>query len=53
VIQIESVTRFRGTREQLKRFEGLSPEGQGQNLALTAVHVPLYGLDSGKLNRIK
>ena len=31
--------------EQLKSFQGLSPESQGQNLALTVLFVP-YSLDS-------
>ena len=36
--------RFRAKREQLKRCQGLHPESQGQNLALTALCVP-YSLD--------
>ena len=32
--------RFRAKREQLERFEGLSPESQGQNLSLTVSYVP-------------
>ena len=38
--------RFRAKREHLERFEGLSPERQGQNLALNVLHVP-YSLDDG------
>ena len=39
--------RFRAKREQLERFyEGLVPESQGQNLALTVLYVPC-SLDSG------
>ena len=38
--------RVRAKKEQNKRFEGLSPESQGQNLALTALEVP-HSLDSG------
>ena len=34
-------------REELTMFYGLSPESQGQNPALTVLHVP-YLLDSGK-----
>ena len=37
---------FRAKREQLKRFEGPSPEKQGQNLDLTVLFVPSL-LDSG------
>jgi hypothetical protein len=32
--------RFRAKREQLKRFEGLLPESQGQNMVLTVLYVP-------------
>ena len=49
----ESITRiccligsFQAKRGQRKRFQGLLPESQGQNLALTVLHV-LYSLDSG------
>ena len=35
-----------GLREALNTFEGLLPESQGQNLALTVLCVP-YSLDSG------
>ena len=38
---------FRARREELKRFKGLLPESQGQNLALTVLYVP-YLLDSGR-----
>ena len=37
----------RERKEQLERFEGLSPESQCQNLALTVLDVP-YSLDSGR-----
>jgi len=37
----------RAKKEQLRRIEGLPPESQGQNLALTVLHVP-YLLDSGR-----
>ena len=33
-------TCFRAKWEQFKRFQGLRPEGQGRNLALTVLHVP-------------
>jgi len=33
-------------RKQLKTFQQLSPESQGQNLAVTVLYVP-YSLDSG------
>ena len=33
--------------EYLKRFGGILPESQGQNLALTVLHVP-YSLDIGQ-----
>jgi len=33
-------------REELERFQGLLPESQGHNLALTVLCVP-YSLDSG------
>ena len=39
-------SRCRTKREPLQRFYGLSPESQGQSLALTVVYVP-YSLDSG------
>ena len=39
------LVRCRDRRDQLKRFQGLLPESQGQNLALTVLHVP-YSLDS-------
>jgi len=39
--------RFRAKREQLTRVEGLLPESQGQNLALTVLHVPC-SLDIGE-----
>ena len=38
--------RFRAKREQLGKCPGFSPEGQGQNLAVTVVYVPGL-LDSG------
>jgi len=38
--------RCRAKREQLERFQGLLPEGQGQKLALTVLFVP-SSLDSG------
>ena len=38
--------RVRAKREQLERVHGLLPEGQGQNLALTALYV-LCSHDSG------
>ena len=38
--------RGRAKREQLKRFSGLLPESQGQNLAVAAFHVP-DSLDCG------
>ena len=37
--------RFRAKREQLEWVKGLYPESQGQNLALTVLHV-LYSLDT-------
>jgi hypothetical protein len=37
---------FERQKKHLKRFPGLSPESQDQNLALTVLHVP-YLLDSG------
>jgi hypothetical protein len=40
------ISRFRAKRTQLKPFEGLSPEIQGHNLAVTVLHVP-FSLDSG------
>ena len=39
--------RFRVGREPFKTFQGLLPERQGQNLALTLSYVP-YSLDSGE-----
>ena len=39
--------RCRARREHLTRVEGLAPESQGWNLALTVLCVP-YSLDSGK-----
>ena len=36
----ESTSRYQAKMEQLKRFEGLLPESQGQNLALTVLDVP-------------
>ena len=42
--QIPSGSRIRAKRQQLPRVEGLSLESQGQNLALTVLHVP-YSLD--------
>ena len=39
--------RSRARREQLKRFLGLLPESQGQNLAVTVLYVP-HSLDSGR-----
>jgi len=38
--------RFQAKRGQLKRFQGLLPESQGQNRALTVLYVP-NSLDSG------
>ena len=38
--------RFRAKKEQPKRFEGLSPDSHGHNLALTVLYVPC-SLDSG------
>ena len=40
-----SQVRARAKREPLDRFEGLLPESQGRNLALTVLHVPCL-LDS-------
>ena len=37
---IAIVARLRAKREQLQTFQGLSPESQGQNLALTVFYVP-------------
>ena len=42
---------IRAKREQLKTFQGLLPERQDQNLAVTALCVP-YSLDSEKDNRL-
>ena len=42
------MARFRAKREQLRKFTGLSPESQGQNLALTVLCV-LYSLNSGRV----
>ena len=39
------VYRFRAKTKQLETVEGLLPESQGQNLALTVLYVP-YSLDS-------
>jgi hypothetical protein len=41
---------FRAKREQLEIFQGISPESQGQNQALTVSHVP-YSLSSGPQTR--
>ena len=38
--------RFRAKREQFTSLEIRVPEGQGQNLALTVLHL-LFSLDSG------
>ena len=38
--------RFRARRGQLETLEGLLPDSQGQNLALTVLYMP-YSLDSG------
>ena len=38
--------RFRAKRGKLKMFEGLLPESQRQNLAVSAIYVP-YSLDGG------
>ena len=38
--------RFRAKGKQLKTLEGLEPQRQGQNLALTVLRLP-YSLDSG------
>ena len=38
--------RCRANMEKLARFEGLSPESQGQHLGLTVLHVPC-SLESG------
>ena len=43
---IHTVYRFRAKRDQLEKFEGLSLESQGQNLALTVLYAS-YSLDSG------
>ena len=32
-------TRYRAERKQLERFQGLLPEIQGQNLAVTVLHM--------------
>ena len=37
--------------ERTKRVEGLVPESQGQNLALTVLYVP-YSLDSGSAKHV-
>ena len=37
---------FRAKREQLKKIEGLLPESQGQNLAVTGIYLP-SSLNSG------
>ena len=44
--------RFRAKRDQLTRFQGLSPESQGQDQVLTVLHVPC-SLDSGLLTSPK
>ena len=41
--------RFRAKKEQLKKIEGLSPESQGQNLAVKVLCVPRL-LDNGRDN---
>ena len=41
--------RVRAKRAQLHRFQGLLPESQGHNLALTVLYVP-YSLISGTQN---
>ena len=46
------VGRSRTKRDQLKRVEGLFPERQGQNLAVTVLDVP-YSLDSGQQQKRK
>jgi len=45
-----AVSRVRAKREHLGRLKGLSPESQGQNMALTVLFVP-NSLDSGVLGR--
>jgi len=42
-----SSPRLRAKREQLERYQGLSPESQGQTLALTVLDAP-YSIDSGR-----
>jgi len=43
---LRSPFRFLAKKENPKRFEGLLPASQGQNLAFIVLHVP-YSLDSG------
>ena len=50
-IGAHSARRFRAKTEQLKTLQGLLRQSQGQNLALTAAHVPL-SLDSGRATLI-
>ena len=43
------IVRFRTKREQLKSFQGLVSESQGQNMALTVLYVPCSVLLAAKL----
>ena len=47
----DSWCRFRAKREHLQGVEGLLPESQGQNLAVTVLDVP-RSLDSGAAGRV-
>ena len=46
--RVFALVRFRANRKQLNKVQGLLREREGQNLALTVLHVP-YSLDSGML----
>ena len=43
------ICRCRAKREQLNKFQGLSPESRGQNLALTVLYVPSCGTCSPRV----
>ena len=53
MLVVETLTplRCQAKGEQPKTIQGLSPESQGQNLALTVLHVP-YSLDSGRTTMV-
>ena len=46
--EVPSYFRSRAKREQLDRYQGLLPESQGKNLAVTFLYVPC-SLDSGRV----